>query len=229
MSFFSSSSPEEAMGTSKEREQHISKIISFLGLSTIGELIWLQRTLESNFQQRHLEASSNEINIYEQKKQEMEQLLAKHQSLISEMAGLQEKQDSTEQQINELQSELEIVSSEKETVETERDFLSRELERVGNLYTELTGRQAKQEELQEIFGIYITLMEDVFSGRAHFKILSILHGEKTKWTREELVKSTGVSDIMLRTVLGDLERAKLILYDREATSAQLLQRISSLE
>ena len=82
---------------------------------------------------------------------------------------------------------------------------------------------------QGILNIYLTLMEEVFSGRAHFKILSIMHGEKTNWTRKELVTSTGFSEINIRKVLGELARANLIVYDEDQASAKLVQRIVDLE
>ncbi len=43
------------------------------------------------------------------------------------------------------------------------------------------------------------------------------------------MKSTGVSDLMLRTVLGDLDKVKLVIYNREDATARLVQRMASLE
>ncbi|MCK5343492.1 MAG: hypothetical protein KAR20_08810 [Candidatus Heimdallarchaeota archaeon] len=73
------------------------------------------------------------------------------------------------------------------------------------------------------------IMEDVFSGRAHFKVLSIVHGEKEVWKRKELVKSTGISEIKLRSVLGDLVRANMILYNEEDATIRLIKRFSTLD
>ena len=69
-------------------------------------------------------------------------------------------------------------------------------------------------------------MEEVFSGRAHFKVLSIMHGEKDIWNRGELVTSTGFSEIIIRRVLGELARANLIIYDEEQATCKLVQRIA---
>jgi len=91
------------------------------------------------------------------------------------------------------------------------------------------GKEASQEDLRGILQIYITLMEEVFSGRAHFKVLSIIHGEKEIWKRKELVKSTGISEIKLRSVLGDLVRANMIIYDEEDASVRLIKRLSTLD
>ncbi len=197
MSFFSSTSNEDAMGTPKERENQISKIISYLGLSTIGELIWVQRTLENNFQKRLTGSNKEKINIYEQKKYEIEQLMTTHESLLSKISNLQEEKDSTRKQTDQLKIELETTSEDKKLIEKERNFLSQELARVGKLFEELTGKQAKEEDLQNILNIYLTLMEEVFSGRVHFKVLSIMHGEKEIWKRKELVASSGFSEIII--------------------------------
>ncbi len=229
MSFFVSSSPEDAMGTPEQREPRISTIISYLGISTIGELIWVQRTLERNFQTKQLESDNASINIYEQKKQEIENLLMNNQSMISKISNLQDEKQSVLNQVENLKTDLTRLSSQKTVVENERDFLAGELYRIGNLYQEITGKQAKQEDLRGILSIYITLMEEVFSGRAHFKVLSIIHGEKELWSRDELVKSTGISEIKLRSVLGDLVRANMISYDEEMTTVKLTRRLSTLD
>ncbi len=229
MSFFSSTSDEEAMGTPKERESQISTIISYLGVSTIGELIWLQRTLETNFQKRLVDSNDTDVNIYEQKKYEIEQLMTKHESFLSKISNLQQEKDSTRKQADQLKTDLENLSEDKKLIENERNYLSQELSRVGKLFEELTGKQAKDEDLQGILNIYLTLMEEVFSGRAHFKVLSIMHGEKEIWKRRELVTSTGFSEIIIRKVLGELVRANLIVYDEEQASVKLVQRIVNLE
>ena len=229
MSFFSSTNNEEAMGTPKERESQISNIISYLGLSTIGELIWVQRTLENNFQKRLADLSDTNHNIYEQKKHEIEQLMTEHESLLSKISNLRQETDSTRKQTDQLKTELENLSEDKKLVENERNYLSQELARVGKLFEELTGKTAKQEDLQGILNIYLTLMEEVFSGRAHFKVLSIMHGEKEIWNRKELVTSTGFSEIIIRKVLGELTRANLIDYDEEQATCKLVRRIVNLE
>ncbi|MHA2289255.1 MAG: hypothetical protein ACXABG_10775 [Promethearchaeota archaeon] len=228
MSFFSSSTPEDAMGTPEKREAHISSIISYLGVSTIGELIWVQRALERKFHDKQLDSASKKANIYEQKKQEIEKLLKDYQSMISKIANLQDEKQSVQSQMEGLKTEISTLSSEKEEIKSERDFLEEELQRIGRLYEDLTGKQAHQEDLKGILSIYITLMEEVFSGRAHFKVLSIIHGEKEIWKRDELVKSTGISEIRLRSVLGDLARANMILYDEENASVSLIKPLSTL-
>ena len=83
--------------------------------------------------------------------------------------------------------------------------------------------------LKEVLNIYITLMEEVFSGRAHFKVLSVIHGEKEIWTRDELVKSTGFAELKLRTVLGDLTRAHMIEYDEDNAQVKLIRSLSTLK
>ncbi|MHA1978054.1 MAG: hypothetical protein ACW98F_06940 [Candidatus Hodarchaeales archaeon] len=217
------------MGTPEQREAQISTIISYLGVSTIGELIWVQRTLERNFQNKTLESDDKKANIYEQKKQEIEKLLTDYQSMISNIASLQDEKKSVQSQMEGLKTDLNQISTEKEEVELERDSLAVELQRIGKLYEDLTGKEASQEDLRGILSIYISLMEDVFSGRAHFKVLSIIHGEKEIWKRGELFKSTGISEIQLRSVLGELARANMISYNEEEATVKLIKRVSVLD
>jgi predicted RNase H-like nuclease (RuvC/YqgF family) len=225
MSFFNTSTPEEAMGTPEEREEKLSNIISCLGLSTFGELIWIQRTMERNFQERMEESNEEEINFYEEKKLEINRMVTEHKNLISRLSNLEQEKQLYEEEVDALKTNLQDVESEKQHIEQERDGLAQELQRIGKLYKEVTGQKAKEEDLRDILSIYITLMEEVFSGRAHFKVLSILHGEKTHWNRRELAKSTGIAEVKLRTVLGELSRGNIIQYDEEAASIQLIQKI----
>lgn len=227
MSFFSSSNPEDSMGTPEERESYISDIIAFLSVSTIGELVWVQRYLDRSFQSHATDDSEN-ANVYEQKKLEIANLLGKNQSMLAQIANIKQEKESAQQHIESLKNEVSNLSSEREKIQTERDNLAEELQRIGKLYEEATGKQANQQELRGLLNMYITLLEDVFSGRAHFKVLSIMHGEKELWTRSELASSTGVSEVMLRTVLGELARVNMIDYDEEQATAKLIKRISTL-
>ena len=196
MSFFNTSSPEEAMGTPEEREEKISKIISYLGLSSFGELIWVERTMERNLLERFQDSNEAEINVYEEKKQEINRMILEHKNLISRLSNLEQEKQSYEEEVDTLKISLQEVESEKTNIEQERDSLAQELQRVGALYKEITGKKAKEEDLRDILNIYITLMEEVFSGRTHFKVLSILHGEKSSWNREELHHSCVLSPFL---------------------------------
>ena len=148
--------------------------------------------------------------------------------MVSQIADIRNEKKDVEKHIEQLEKDISILTNQKEEIKQERDTLAEELQRVANLYKEMTGRQANDEEIKEVLGIYITLMEEVFSGRSHFKVLSIIHGEKEIWSRAELVKSTGISEINLRSILGDLVRANMIVYDEETATIKLLKRISSL-
>ena len=245
----------DIMGSSEVRESYVSKIISYLSVSTIGELVWVDRYLERNFQ-KNTDPSNENSNIFQEKLHQIEKLLSDNQSMISTIANIKEEKESVQKHIQDLEKNLSKLSSEKESIAStlesvkeekesmastiasiseekdeiskEKDLLAEELQRIGKLYEEATGKQASQEDLKEVLKLYITLMEEVFSGRAHFKVLSIIHGEKEVWTREELVKSTGFAEIKLRSVLGELVRADMIEYDEEQAIIQLKRRISSL-
>ena len=228
MSFFSSSEPEDAMGSLEERESYITEIISYLSVSTIGELVWVQRYLERAFQ-NSVNSENNTTNVYEQKKKEIDQLLSQNQSMVTTIANIKQEKEFVQKHIEDLEKNISALSSEKEEIKGERDQLAEELQRIAKLYEEVTGKQAKQEDLKEVLNLYITLMEEVFSGRAHFKVLSVIHGEKEIWTRDELVKSTGFAELMLRTVLGDLARAHMIEYDEDNAQVKLIKSLSTLK
>jgi len=216
----------DIMGNSEEREVQISEIFKLLGVATLGELTWVQRNLKRNFSQRLMEESANHSE-FDNMKVKIDELLEKHQILIKELSSVQEEKESNGERLVNLQSELHHVKEEKMAIEIEKDYLKHELEKVGKLYRELTGEKVEGEKLSKLLSIYVTLMEKVFSGRVHFKILAVMHGDKQFWTREELVKSTGISEVNLRTALGELARAQLIEYNEETTESFLKERIEN--
>jgi len=65
----------------------------------------------------------------------------------------------------------------------------------------------------------------VFSGKPHAKILYLLHGDKSKMSREELTKATGFSAAIVLHSLHELARAELIEYNEDEGKAYLINRI----
>lgn len=167
-------------------------------------------------------------------------LETQNNSLVTDANNLRKNKEVESQRVRKLESELETkkaeleikiqsIENEKMLTENEKMAIENELNRVASLYEEVTGKQADNEDLSGILSLYITLIERVFSGKIAFKTLSIMHGDKQRWTRSEIAKSIGVSEIELRITLGELARAKLIEYNEETSEAFLIKKISNLK
>ena len=73
--------------------------------------------------------------------------------------------------------------------------------------------------------IYITLIETVFYGKPHARILYTLHDVKTAIPRKNLVSSTGIQPAAVLKAVHDLANADLISYDDETQEAKLTKDI----
>ncbi|MFX0113251.1 MAG: hypothetical protein ACFFB3_01760 [Candidatus Hodarchaeota archaeon] len=124
-----------------------------------------------------------------------------------------------------LEESLSKVTQERDRLKTELNAIQDQLGRLSSLYEEASKEQKETQDLSELLGIYITLLEEVFAGRPHAKILYLIHGDKEVWTRGELNKSTGFEPVAILHALHELAAAELIHYDEESNEIRVTKRI----
>lgn len=205
----------DIIGSPEEREKIIGDLISRLSVATIGELTWVERNLKNMFEKRYSDENGESSDVFAQAKEKVNHVLKKYDLLIKELANTQEEKTEVESRISTLQTEYNVVITEKNIVESEKNLLSEELHRISSIYENITGNKIDQEDLHKLLSIYINLIDDIFSGRTHFIILSMMFGEKKHWLRKELAISTGISELNIRKALGELRDGNLIEYDDE--------------
>ncbi len=124
---------------------------------------------------------------------------------------------------------LEIINNELRNANAKMkgdlDHISKELEKVSKDFEHLKKDKDAKIDMREILSLSMTLLTEVFGAQPHSKILFLLHGEKGDWSRNDLVKSSGISAAAIRKALADLDAAKLVRYDVETGSVELLKRI----
>ncbi len=147
----------------------------------------------------------------------MENDLAEKQRLVVEKEKLLTER---EEKLNEAQKEQKRLESEYKSLED--DF-----KKVSDLFSELSEKEEASLDVKQLLSIYITLLEKVFEGKPHAKILYLLHGGETgkEMTRQELAASTGFSPAIVLHSIHELNRAKLLEYDEEVGKAKLVSRI----
>lgn len=216
------------MGSLEDREEVIKEMNNYLTVATIGELYWIKRKLFRDLKPRFEKELTKAENVFENYKKKAEKLQNKQDNFINEINKLHEKDLLNESQKNELTTNIKKLQDDKMELSVENITLKGELERIGVIYENLTGKDPSNTDLAELLGIYITLIDNVFSGRVHFKILALLHGDKKEWKREEIVKTTVINEIEVRKSLGELSRTNLIEYDEETTKVKLKKKIENL-
>ncbi|MHA1978116.1 MAG: ArsR family transcriptional regulator [Candidatus Hodarchaeales archaeon] len=146
-------------------------------------------------------------------------------SMENNLSKTQKDLEEKETALREREEKLNQANLQKQQLEFEYISLETEFKKISELFTELSGQQETTLDIKQLLGIYITLLEKVFTGKPHAKILYLLHGDKAEMTREELTKATGFSPAIVLHSLHELHRAELIHYDEDLAKAKLTNRI----
>ncbi len=177
---------------------------------------------------------------------ELEQIRGEKENAQSEITTLEEKVESSNNTIQSLEAELtslrskadEVESSKNEAVDAlrkERDELKAEMDeitsrltRVSELYREASDEKEKLQEkvdVSDLLSIYIMLLETVFYGKPHARILYMLHDTKVPISRKNIAQSSGIQPAVVQKAIFDLVNADLVSYNEDTQEAKLIKEI----
>ncbi|TFG05575.1 MAG: hypothetical protein EU536_01675 [Promethearchaeota archaeon] len=125
----------------------------------------------------------------------------------------------------EMSKDYNLLKEENARMKDELQHVSKELAKVSKEFEYLTKERTDKIDMREILTLSMTLLTEVFGAQPHSKLLFLLHGQKEQWTRNDLVKSSGISAAAIRKALADLAAAKLVEYDVETGDVKLLKRL----
>jgi len=155
----------------------------------------------------------------------IEEIVPTIELMIESLKKTQEELNEKEAALQDREEKLNNANLERQQLEFDYIGLETEFKKVSELFSELSGKQESSVSIKELLGIYIALLEKVFTGKPHAKILYLLHGDKAEMTREELTKATGFSAAIVRHSISELHRADLIKFDEDEGKARLVNRI----
>ena len=163
----------------------------------------IDRTLQSveqNFKQfiEVLEKAKNELINLEKEK---EQLSQDKESL--ETKKIQLEQDKTKLEKDKLQLEDETrklaiekqerdqkigsMTEEQKRLLKEYEKVKVELSKFAKIAEEAESHELNFDRIQALLSIFRVLVEKIWQGQPHYRILMTLHGDKEKMTRDELI------------------------------------------
>ncbi|TXT55774.1 MAG: hypothetical protein BAJATHORv1_30156 [Candidatus Thorarchaeota archaeon] len=183
------------------------------------------------------EAEEKAWQIEEDLKEAKTELIEKEKVIRTteaEKVAAEAKIDELTKEIEDLKSDtskedqLAKVTAERDELKKEMDEITSKLERVSELYRETTAEKEKLAEkvdVSDLLGIYITLIETVFGGKPHARVLYTLHNTQTAIPRKNLEKSTGIMPTAILKAIHDLRNAGLVDYDEESQEVKLLKDI----
>ena len=142
-----------------------------------------------------------------------------------EASGLSTKAAEAEAGKSEAQ---EALQRERDELRREMDEINEQLGRVSELYREASAEKeamAEKVDVSDLLAIYITLIETVFYGKPHARILYTLHDVKTAITRKNIQSSTGIQPAAVLKAVHDLVAAELVSYDEDSQEVNLTKDV----
>lgn len=203
------------------------------------------KSVEDNFKQfiDVLETAKNELIILEQDKTQLSQdkdLLEREKRQLEEATKLLEtEKQALEREKAELELEKKKLEAEKEEKEQKIGELTGEQLRLLDEYKNLKIELKKfmkiaqdQEEseynferIKALLSITMLLIQEIWQGQPHYRILLTLHGDKEEMTREEIKNTTGISGAMVLRAVHELANIDVLQYDEEKSLVKLKRRL----
>jgi hypothetical protein len=98
-----------------------------------------------------------------------------------------------------------------------------------NKFAKLAQNQEEAEfnfdRIKALLSITQLLIEEIWQGQPHYKILLVLHGEKDHMTREEIKNTTGISGAMVLRAVHELANIDVLDYDEDNSMVTLKKRL----
>ncbi len=123
---------------------------------------------------------------------------------------------------------IDAIVKERDELKAEMNEITTKLSRVSELYRETSAeKEALQEkvDVSDLLGIYIVLLETVFYGKPHARILYTLHDVKKPITRKNLADSSGIMPAQVLKAIHDLANENLVSYNEDTQQVTLKKEI----
>jgi chromosome segregation ATPase len=205
----------------------------------------IDRTLQSveeNFKQfiEVLEKAKNELINLEKEK---ERLSHDKESLETEKIQLEQDKTKLENDKLKLENETRKLAIEKQerdqkigSMTEEQKRLLKEYEKVkvelskfAKIAEEAESHELNFDRIQALLSIFRVLVEKIWQGQPHYRILMTLHGDKEKMTRDELKNTTGIGGAYILRAVQELANVDLVVHDIDTATVKLKQRLYSKE
>jgi len=213
--------------------------------STLKGIDTALKTAEDIFKQftETLNVARNElINLETEKKQALEgkkDLEEEKSRLVQHEKQLEQEKERLEVHQRQLEEETKKLEKEKQerdqkigSMTEEQMKLLDEYEKIKVELKKFAQASANQEEMefnferiQALLSIYRVLIEEIWQGQPHYRILYLLHGEKEEMTREQLKNTTGIGGAFVLRSVQELAKVDLLEYNEDTGTAKLKKRL----
>ena len=138
---------------------------------------------------------------------------------------LEKRSESVTEREKQLKEELAMLKAENEKLKTELTSISEQMKKISKMYQEVSKEKEEVTNIKDLLAIYVTLLEDVFYGRPHARILWILNKTKSEMKRSELNNTLGFQAAVIKKAIFDLKNAGLVDYNEDQDIVKLKKKI----
>lgn len=163
---------------------------------------------------------------------DLEAAVAKGDKAASKVSSLKGQVKDLKSQLTEVEASstdaVDAIVKERDELRAEMNEITSKLSRVSELYRETSAeKEALQEkvDISDLLGIYIVLLETVFYGKPHARILYTLHDIKKPITRKNLADSSGIMPAQVLKAIHDLANENLVSYNEDTQQVTLKKEI----
>lgn len=158
-------------------------------------------------------------------KQEIESIKQEVESARQEVKNKDDELNAVSVKLEELRNAKQKAAAEDAKMKEEYLAVQDQLKKLSGMYQELSAKQDDAINIREILSVYIVLLEEVFQGKPHVRILFMLHGDKPQLSRQEIVKAGGFQPAAVLHSIHDLAGANLVKYDMDNDTVELIRKI----
>jgi len=145
--------------------------------------------------------------------------------LESEKAELEAEKKQLEKDKAERDEKIAGLTDEQVRLLAEYEALKIELQKFASAAAEAEDDEYSFDRIKSLLSIYTVLIEKIFQGQPHYRILLTLHGDKEVMTREELKNATGIGGAFVLRAVQELDKVELVSYDINNNTAKLKKRL----
>lgn len=203
------------------------------------------KSVEDNFKQfiEVLETAKNELIILENDKKQLshDKELLENEKLQLEQATKMLETEKQQLETDKIQLERDKQNLEKEKEERDQKIgqlteeqlklldeyknLKIELKKFAKIAQDQEDSEFNFERIKALLSITMLLIEEIWQGQPHYRILLTLHGDKEEMTRDEIKTTTGISGAFVLRAVHELANIGVLDYDEDRSMVKLKRRL----
>ncbi|MFX0057641.1 MAG: hypothetical protein ACFE85_11555 [Candidatus Hodarchaeota archaeon] len=169
---------------------------------------------------------SHDKQLLEGEKQQLEEAT---KMLEAEKEELERAKNKLEQETKEKEQKIGTMTEEQQRLLNEYEKVKVELSKFARLAEEAESQDLNFEKIQALLSIFRVLVEKIWQGQPHYRVLKVLHGEKEVMTRDELKNTTGIGGAYILRAVQELANVDLVEHDIDKRTVTLRQRLYAKE